>query len=446
MGRLFGTDGVRGIANADLGVELAVALGRAAAARLAEEAGHSVRLLVGRDTRRSGELLEAALAAGVMSVGAEVRRLGVATTPAVAYLTRQMGVDGGAVISASHNPAPYNGIKFFSADGYKLPDATEDEIEARLRGPWQDLPSGAGVGTSTSCGGELERYVDFIAHMAGSLEGLSVVLDCAHGAAYQLAPAALARAGARVHTLAADPDGLNINDGCGSLHPQGLARAVRERGADVGLAFDGDADRLIAVDERGEVVDGDHLLALLGVDLLERGELEGQTVVATVMSNLGLEVCLRERGGRLARTQVGDRYVLEAMREGGYVLGGEQSGHIIFARHHTTGDGLMTAAQLTRLMRRTGKPLSALAGIMPSFPQLLCNIRVRRMEGLAGNARVEAAVEAERRALGERGRILVRPSGTEPLVRVMAEGEDAAAVQAAVDRIAAVVADQLGVV
>lgn len=446
MSRLFGTDGVRGVANSELTVDLAVALGRAGARVLARATGRRPRMLVGRDTRRSGDLLEAALAAGAMSVGADVLRLGVATTPAVAYLVRTMDVEAGAVISASHNPATYNGIKFFSHDGYKLPDALEDEIEAVLGNPLDAPPTGADLGHAEDRCNELARYVDFIADLAGDLSGLRILCDCANGAAYALAPGALRQAGAVVEAMAASPDGLNINDDCGALHPDRLARAVQERGADLGLAFDGDADRLIAVDERGEVIDGDGIMAALAVDLSGRGELPGDTVVATVMSNLGLELCLRERGLRLLRTRVGDRYVLEEMRSGGYALGGEQSGHIIFLRHHTTGDGLCTAALLAGLIRRSGRPLSELAGIMPRLPQVLQNVHVRRRGALEDNPAIAAAITAAEQALGDRGRVLVRPSGTEPLVRVMAEGADDVAVRTAVDAIARVVAEQLGVV
>ena len=446
MARLFGTDGVRGIANAELSCELALGLGRAGATVLARRAAGRVRLVVGRDTRRSGDLLEAALAAGAMSVGADVLRLGVATTPAVAYLVRELGAEAGVVISASHNPAEYNGIKFFDADGYKLADALEDEIAAMLDRRWQGLPTGQGLGWGEDRSADLDRYVAFIAGLAGTVAGLRIVCDCANGAASRLAPAAFTRAGANVTTVAAEPDGLNINADCGSLHPAGLARAVVERGAHVGFAFDGDADRLIAVDERGQIVDGDRLMAVLGCDLLNRGELPGGTVVATVMSNLGLELCLEAAGGRLRRTRVGDRYVLEEMRAHGYVLGGEQSGHIIFLDHHTTGDGLTTAAMLARLLYRSGRPLSELGAIMPVLPQVLRNLHVVRREGLEENPQLAAAVDHARRALGPRGRVLVRPSGTEPLVRVMVEGEDPEQVARTAEEIAGVVAAEFGVV
>ncbi len=446
MARLFGTDGVRGVANSELTVELAVALGRAGALVLSRATGRRPRMLMGRDTRRSGHLLESALAAGAMSVGADVFHLGVATTPAVAYLVRTMDVEAGAVISASHNPAPYNGIKFFSHDGYKLPDALEDDIEALMPRPVEAPPTGMDVGHMEDHSHELERYLEFIAELAGDLSGLRIVCDCANGAAYRLAPEVLARTGARVQSVAASPDGANINHHCGALHPERLAEAVRQHRAHVGFAFDGDADRLIAVDEAGNVVDGDAIMAVLGIDLAERGELPGHTVVATVMSNLGLELCLRERGIRLRRTRVGDRYVLEEMRAGGYALGGEQSGHIIFLRHHTTGDGLCTAAFLARLLHRSGRPLSALTSVLPRLPQVLKNVRVRQREALEGNVPIAAAIAAAESRLGDRGRVLVRPSGTEPLVRVMAEGQDGDLVRDTVDSIVRVVTEQLGLV
>ena len=424
-------------------MELAVALGRAGATVLARRAGHAPRLLVARDPRRSGPLLESALAAGAMSVGADVWRLGVATTPCVAYLVRVLDVDAGVVISASHNPAAYNGIKFFSHDGFKLPDALEDEIAALVE-EGALTGGGAAVGGSTDRGGELVRYVDMVAALAGDLSGLRLVMDCANGAAYGLGPTALRQAGARVEAIAASPDGFNINEGCGSLHTEALAREVVARGADLGLAFDGDADRLIAVDEQGRTVDGDGLMAVIGCDLLARGDLPGNTVVGTIMSNFGLELCLRARGGRLLRTRVGDRYVLEEMRRGGYSLGGEQSGHLILLRHHTTGDGLCTAAVLCGLLRRDGRRLSQLAEIVPRIPQVLRNVRVRDARALEGNGAVAAAVAAAATALGTRGRVVVRPSGTEPLVRVMVEGEDAALVGEAVEAISRVVQAEMG--
>ena len=448
LGRMFGTDGVRGVAGADLSVELTVALGRAGAMLLGQRSGRRPRLLVGRDTRRSGTMLEAALSAGAMSVGADVWSLGVATTPAVAHLVRILEFDAGVVISASHNPAPYNGIKFFDGSGYKLPDSLEDEIEHRLQ--WRRLedrgpgPTGAELGVLTPAAGELESYVAFIAAVAGDLAGLRIVCDCANGAAWRLAPEAFRRAGADVYTIFCDPNGLNINEGCGSLFPEALQTAVRERGADLGLAFDGDADRLIAVDEKGQVVDGDHMLAVLGLDLLWRDALPGRTVVGTVMSNYGLEVALAQAGGRLVRTRVGDRYVLEEMRQAGYVLGGEQSGHIILLDHHTTGDGLCTAAALAALMRRKGSPLSELAAVMPQMPQVLKSVPVRTRDGWDRNDTIQAAIATAEGVLAGRGRVVVRPSGTEPLLRIMVEGEDESVVRGQAEALTQVVRQELG--
>lgn len=452
MERLFGTDGVRGVANADLTPELVFRLGRAGAHYLIETAGGAgrPRLVLGKDTRLSSDVLEAALAAGAASAGADVVSLGVVTTPAVARLTRRLGAAGGAMISASHNPAEYNGIKFFSADGYKFPDAVEDEIQAIVLGGEDSLPrpTGGGLGRIEDAPEAAERYIAEVAATVEGAEpfrGLKVVLDCANGAAFRLAPVLMRRLGAAVTVINDRPDGLNINAGCGSTHPEGLQAAVRREGAHAGLAFDGDADRVIAVDEKGGLVDGDHILAIAGLHLLRQGRLAGRTVVATVMSNLGLERVLQQAGARLVRTRVGDRYVLEAMREGGYVLGGEQSGHIIFLEHATTGDGLLTAVQLLRIMTEAGRPLSELAGQMPRFPQFLVNVNVKAhlRDGWRDNQRVRAALDTAEAALRGRGRVLVRPSGTEPLIRVMVEGEDARTVRELAEDLAGVLLREL---
>lgn len=458
MPRLFGTDGVRGIANSDeLSPELAFALGQAAtrlaaAGRLFGAAGGAAQArrplaLIGRDTRRSGTMLGDALAAGIQSAGGDVYQLGVATTPAVAYLTRVLGADFGAVISASHNPAEYNGIKFFSRDGYKLPDAVEDELERLATGGAEGFtrPTGAGVGEQKALGPSgTERYVQYVAATVPvSLQGLRVVVDCGHGAAYQLSPAVLRQLGAEVIVIGGDPDGMNINAGCGSTHPEALQAAVRQHGAHAGIAHDGDADRCIAVDERGELVDGDRIMAVCALDLHARGALKGDTVVATVMSNMGLEVLLRQHGIRLLRTRVGDRYVLEEMLKAGASLGGEQSGHIIFLDHSTTGDGILTAAQLLGCMARAGRPLSELAGQMQRFPQVLENVRVRVRDGWAENPAIAAAIQAAATALGDRGRVLVRPSGTEPLIRVMLEGPDLEELRRMAGQIKEVIAAEL---
>ncbi|BDG61662.1 phosphoglucosamine mutase [Caldinitratiruptor microaerophilus] len=451
MGRLFGTDGVRGVANSpELPPELAFALGHAAArlaaqGRLGGQAGRRPVALIGRDTRRSGPMLAHALAAGVQSAGGDVLDLGVVTTPAVAYLTRALGADFGVVISASHNPAEYNGIKFFSRDGYKLPDAIEDELERLAGEPAGLRPTGAGVGEARDAHGEADRYVEYVAGTAtADLSGLRIVVDCGHGAAYRLSPAVFRRLGAEVHVLGDAPDGLNINDRCGSTHPEALQEAVLRLGAHAGIAHDGDADRCIAVDERGQVVDGDQIMAICGLDLKARGLLAGDTVVATVMSNLGLELLLKRHGIRLERTRVGDRYVLERMLEIGAVLGGEQSGHVIFGHLGTTGDGILTGVQLLSAMVRAGRPLSEMAGQVERFPQILENVRVRERDGWQDRPRiVEAVQEAEARLKG-RGRVLVRPSGTEPLIRVMLEGPDPVLLEELAARLREVIAAELG--
>lgn len=449
IGRLFGTDGVRGIANGDLTPELVFRLGRAGASLLSE-GRRRARILIGRDTRLSGPVLEAALAAGIASAGADAVAVGVIPTPAVAALVRRRGVAGGVMISASHNPAEYNGIKFFGSDGYKFPDEVEDRVEAMLgeagEGP---RPTGGDLGRIEADPDGAEEYLRSVTEaVSGGLHGLRIVLDCAHGAACRVAPELFRRLGARVTVIHDAPDGLNINRGCGSTHPEALQEAVVREGAHAGLAFDGDADRVIAVDERGGVVDGDRMLAVAGLHLKRRGRLPHDTVVATVMSNLGLERALEAEGIRLHRTRVGDRYVLEAMREGGYVLGGEQSGHVIFLEHATTGDGILTGAQLLSILRASGRPLSELAGVVRRYPQVLVNVEVagngRLADRLAGNAAVREAIAAAEGALEGRGRVLVRPSGTEPLVRVMVEGEDEPRVRAAAEDLAAAIRRALG--
>ncbi|MDI6870692.1 MAG: phosphoglucosamine mutase [Bacillota bacterium] len=452
MGRLFGTDGVRGVANADLTPELAFRLGRAGAAVLARhtlDQNRRPRVLIGRDTRLSGTMLESALIAGLTSVGADVVPVGVIPTPGVAYLVRRLRMDAGVMVSASHNPVEDNGIKFFSGDGYKLSDELEDEIEAQLGreggGDGLPRPVGEGVGRARPEPRAEEGYIAFLAGtVPGRLEGFKVVLDCAFGASYHVGPAVFARLGAEVTALNAEPDGSRINVGCGSTHPEKLQRAVRERRADLGFAFDGDADRVIAVDERGEVVDGDHLLAIAGLERLRQGTLPQRRIAATVYSNLGLVEAFRKAGGDVTITKAGDRYVLEAMRQGGLVLGGEQSGHVIFLDYNTTGDGVLTALQLTAILKRTGQSLSEAAQVMRTFPQLLRNVRVAAKERLAESDRVKEAVAAAEGLLGGEGRIFVRPSGTEPLVRVLGEGPEEGVVRQAVELVAAAVAEDLG--
>lgn len=427
MPRMFGTDGVRGIANTEaLSPELAFRLGRAAAAMVAEKVGRRPLAVVGRDTRRSGPMLAAAISAGICSAGGDVVDLAVVTTPGVAFITHHMGADFGVMLSASHNPAPDNGIKFFSKEGYKLPDPVEDRLEALVRKEPDTMPrpTGGELGTIRSDASAIEAYVDHLTRTGASLKGLRLVVDCGHGAAYQLSPEVLRRLGAEVIALNTAPDGLNINDGCGSTHPEALQKAVLAHGAHAGIAHDGDADRCIAVDEKGQLVDGDQIMAICGLDLHARGALAGDTVVATVMSNMGLELLLREHQIRLLKTKVGDRYVLEEMLKGHYVLGGEQSGHVIFGQHSTTGDGILTAVQLLSVMVRQGRPLSELAGQMVRLPQWLENVRVTSKDGWDKNPVILAAIQKAEAALGDKGRVLVRPSGTEPLIRVMLEGPD----------------------
>ncbi len=444
--RLFGTDGVRGLANAELTPELALALGRAAVAVLErEQAGHPL-VMVGRDPRASGLLLENALVAGILSAGGDVLLAGVLPTPAIAFLTRHCRASAGAMISASHNPMPDNGIKFFGPKGFKLPDALEDRIEAALslEGQGAPRPVGAAVGSARPARDAADAYLDHLLEGVPDLGGLQVVVDCANGAAAKVAPEAYRRAGARVTAMAADPDGRNINHGCGSNHPEGLREEVVRSGAAVGLAHDGDADRLVAVDERGELIDGDVILAIAALDERERGGLPTGTVVTTVMTNLGFRHAMAEHDIEVVQTAVGDRYVLETMLAGGHTLGGEQSGHIIFLDRATTGDGILTALRLLGIMARSRRPLSELALVMRRLPQVLVNVRVAARELLRSSEVTWRAVSEEEARLGERGRVLVRASGTEPLVRVMVEAETLDEAQAVTQRIAAVIERELG--
>lgn len=432
MGRLFGTDGVRGTYGRDLTDALARSLGHAAASVLGASAAKP-RILIGRDTRASGPALERALAAGIVAAGGEALSAGVIPTAAIAYLVKAYGVDAGAVISASHNPAADNGIKFFAPDGMKLPDDVEDRIEAAMEEIGGDAAAPEDVPDAE------DVYVDFLLDGADDLDGLRVVVDCANGASCNVAPEAYRMAGADVVVIAADPDGTNINDHCGSTHPELLQRAVESFGAHVGLAHDGDADRLIAVDARGSIVDGDQMLGLFALDLRARGSLAGDAVVSTVMSNLGFRRAMQREGIRVVETPVGDRYVLQAMLEQGIGIGGEQSGHIVFLDRHTTGDGILTALRLLGLVKRSGRGLADLAAAIPRFPQVLSSVRVESKEALEGAAVVWDAVRAVEADLGDDGRVLVRASGTEPVVRVMAEAPTEDAARAAVERVAAAV-------
>ncbi|WP_040338516.1 phosphoglucosamine mutase [Candidatus Blastococcus massiliensis] len=444
MGRLFGTDGVRGRANADLTPELALSVARAAAGVLADRDGTSRPVaVVGRDPRASGEMLEAAVVAGLSSAGAEVLLAGVVPTPALAHLTGSTGADLGVMISASHNPMPDNGIKLFSRGGHKLPDAVEAAIEEAVADghPTGFRPTGAGIGRVRPLAGAVDDYVN---HLLGvvdrPLRGISLVVDGAHGAAAGVAPEVYRRAGATVHAIGCEPDGWNINDGIGSTHLEPLIAAVRARGADLGLAHDGDADRCLAVTAAGEVVDGDQILAVCALGLHERGALKDETVVATVMSNLGFHHAMRDAGIAVQTTAVGDRYVLEALRAGGLSLGGEQSGHLVFLDHATTGDGLLTGLALMSRMAATGAPLAELAGVVRKLPQILVNVPVSDRDAVVGSAEVAEAVAAEEAELGDTGRVLLRPSGTEQLVRVMVEAPTQEQADAVAGRLAEIVA------
>jgi phosphoglucosamine mutase len=446
MGRLFGTDGVRGLANVDLTAELALDLSVAAAHVLGEAGafeGHRPRAVVGRDPRASGEFLEAAVVAGLASAGVDVVRLGVLPTPAVAYLTGSTGADLGVMLSASHNPMPDNGIKFLARGGIKLDDAIEDAIEARMGEEWQ-RPTGAAVGRVFDDGQGFETYVSHLVRSAPNrFDGLKVVIDCANGAASQSAPEALRRLGAEVITYAAAPDGLNINLNCGSTHLDGLQREVLGHRADLGIALDGDADRCLAVDANGELVDGDQILAILALAMRDSGRLSNDTVVATVMSNLGfVQAMVRERIA-VEQTKVGDRYVLEAMKAGGHKLGGEQSGHVILSDHATTGDGTLTAVMLLARVAQTGKTLSDLAGAMTRLPQVLVNVKNVDKSRAGTDPTVQAAVADATTRLGDTGRVLLRPSGTEPLVRVMVEAESSDTAHEIAHSLADVVASAL---
>ncbi|GAA1432436.1 phosphoglucosamine mutase [Microlunatus lacustris] len=448
MGRLFGTDGVRGRANDALTAELALQLSVAAAhvlAQTGEAIGHRPRAVVGRDPRASGEFLEAAVVAGLASAGVDVVRVGVVPTPGVAYLTGALGVDFGVMLSASHNPMPDNGIKFFARGGSKLDDALEDAIEQRLDEPWP-RPTGAGVGRVSEDLALLETYVAHLVNSVGgpvSLDGIKVVVDCANGAASVAGPAAFEAQGAEVVRIHATPDGLNINENCGSTHMDSLRETVVATGADLGIALDGDADRCLAVDAAGRMVDGDQILAVLALALREDGRLKHDTVVATVMSNLGFVQAMRAAGITVDQTRVGDRYVLESMRNGGFFLGGEQSGHVVMMEHATTGDGVLTGLHLMSRMATSGKSLAELASVMTRLPQVLVNVPGVDKTRADSDPALTAAVAAASTELGDSGRVLLRPSGTESLVRVMVEAATFDQADAIAHRLADVVRSSL---
>lgn len=448
MSRLFGTDGVRGLANGLLTAELAMQLAQAAAVVLGHErntSGSRPRAVVARDPRASGEFISAAVAAGLSSSGIDVYDAGVLPTPAAAYLVADLNADFGVMISASHNPAPDNGIKFFAKGGQKLPDEVEDAIEARL-GSQPFRPTGADVGRIQTFSDAEDRY---IVHLLGTLphrlDGLKIVLDCAHGAASGCSPQLFTDAGAEVVVIGAEPDGLNINDGVGSTHLDALKRAVVESGANLGIAHDGDADRCLAIDHEGNEVDGDQIMAILAVALKASGKLKDDVLVATVMSNLGLKIALRDNGISIRETAVGDRYVLEEMRDGGFNLGGEQSGHVIFADHATTGDGLLTGLQLAAQVALTGRSLKELATVMTKLPQLMINVKDVDKSRAGTDQGVLEAVARASQELGETGRVLLRPSGTESLVRVMVEAADMPTAERICRELAAVVEERLAV-
>ena len=428
MSRMFGTDGVRGIANTELTADLAYALGRAGAFVLTEGT-HKPKILVAKDTRISGDMLEAALVAGILSVGAEAVILGVVPTPAVAHLTRKYNADAGVMISASHNPVEYNGIKFFDGRGYKLSDELEDQIQAVIEGNFADVPSpvGGAVGRSYTEETALREYIDYaMGTIKTDLKGLRVALDCANGAAYKAAVKAFRALGARVYVINDNPDGNNINENCGSTHMEELMDYVVRKNCDIGFAFDGDADRCLAVDEKGNMINGDFLLTICAKALKAAGKLNDDTLVVTVMSNLGLDIAAKREGINLVKTKVGDRYVLEEMLKENYILGGEQSGHIIFLDHNTTGDGLVTALQVAAIVKESGKTFSELAGVMKELPQVLVNAKVpnEKKNIYLEDAEIIEAIKAVEAKLNGVGRVLIRPSGTEPLVRVMLEGEN----------------------
>lgn len=433
MSRLFGTDGVRGVAGAELSIELATKLGQAGAYVLTKEQAHQPTIIVGCDTRISGGMLASALMAGICSVGANAIYVGVVPTPAIAYLTRKHRVDAGVMISASHNPMEFNGIKFFNGEGYKLPDALEDEIEELINNHMKDvvMPVGSGVGRIDYRFDIRDEYVEFMKKTVPvDLNGMKIVVDCAEGASHYTAVKTLKDLGAKLVAIHTNPDGTNINANCGSTHMEELqARVVYEKAA-VGLAFDGDADRLLAVDENGDVIDGDQLLAICGTNMKAKGILKKNTIVVTIMSNMGVDLMGKENNIHIEKTKVGDRYVLERMREAGYNIGGEQSGHIIFLDDTTTGDGLLSALHLLQVMVETEKPLSELAQVMEVLPQALVNAKVpnhKKDKFMEYSEIAEAIAEVEKKFKGE-GRVLIRPSGTEPLVRVMIEGKDKQAI------------------
>lgn len=449
MGKLFGTDGIRGVANTELTAELAFKTGQAGAYVLTKHSSRRPRILIGKDTRKSGDMLEAALTAGLCSMGAKVIPLGIIPTPAVAYLTRKYKADAGVVISASHNPCEYNGIKFFNCDGYKLSDGIENEIESYILGEKQltGLPTHGKVGYVSANHNAVEDYVSFaISTVDCRLDGMKIAIDCANGAAYETAFKAFNKLGANVEAIHNTPDGVNINDQCGSTHMKSLQSYVTSIGADVGIAFDGDADRMLAVDEKGNIIDGDQVMAACANFMRQAGRLKQNTLVATVMSNLGLFIAGEKMGINIPRTKVGDRYVLEEMLAKGYNIGGEQSGHIIFLDYNTTGDGLVSALQFLSVLKKTGKKASEAASIVTVMPQVLKNavVKLENKDQYMSNPEISAACTALEEEFAGNGRVLIRPSGTEPLVRVMIEGSDIDYITKKADELAKMIEKILG--
>jgi phosphoglucosamine mutase len=450
MGKqLFGTDGVRGVANIHpITTEMAMQLGRAAAYIFKQNDRRS-RIVIGKDTRLSGYMIENALAAGICSMGVDVLLVGPLPTPGIAFITASMRADAGVVISASHNPYQDNGIKFFARDGFKLPDEVELQIEELIFSDRIDSlrPTAEEVGKAFRVDDAVGRYIVFLKHTFPrelDLTGLKIVLDCGHGAAYRVAPAVLEELGAEVFAYGVQPNGVNINDGCGSTCPDVISAAVREHRADLGIALDGDADRCIFVDEYGDEVDGDHIMAICGIDMIKRNALPHNTVVGTVMSNMGLDIAMRNAGGHVIKTDVGDRYVVEEMRRSGYRFGGEQSGHMVFLDHNTTGDGMISALQVLAILQKSGKPLSALASVMTALPQVLVNVRVRERRAIKELPEVDKLISDVEQRLGDGGRVLIRYSGTEPLMRIMLEGQNQDEIVGMANEIAELVEGVLG--
>lgn len=447
MGKLFGTDGIRGIANMDLTPELAFKVGRAGAYVLSK--GKKGKIVVGKDTRLSGDMLEAALTAGILSTGLDVISLGVVPTPAVAYLTKKYNALAGVVISASHNPVEYNGIKFFNEEGFKLNDEIEEEIESYIEKD-HEIPLRPIKGEIGRTIMESDGYKHYMSHLKSTInhdfKGLKIAVDCGNGAVFSIAPMLIRELNAEVVVINDNPNGVNINVECGSTNPSMIKSLVLETKADIGLSFDGDADRLIAVDEKGNIIDGDHILAICGTYLKEQGKLKNNTVVGTVMTNIGLDVYLKNNGMKVVKTKVGDRYVLEEMMNNGYILGGEQSGHIIFLEHSTTGDGMLTALQLINVMKETGKKASELNSIMTSYPQVLENARVRKelKDSYMENEEIKSEIERIENMFKGEGRVIIRPSGTEPLIRVMIEGKDKEKIEAVARDLARFIEERLG--